>query len=193
MQSLVVSIKKPCVITSFITPWILGYGYKTPEQAKQYIKYGKTLCPGYYPGLEKGILTITTEGVYLQFMDKLFNENNIDDDLTQIIGENVYVPWDCLSGIYQLEINKKMGLVARPDGITKNNECVVMVDNFTWGLNGIITEEELKIKLLATMAVWKAKKGVYIITKMKKTIYINFDSSKWEEILGKIKIWAETI
>ena len=122
MQSLVVSIKKPSVITSFITPWILGYGYKTPEQAKQYIKYGKTLSPAYYPGLEKGILTITTEGVYLQFMDKLFNENNIDDDLTQIIGENVYVPWDCLSGIYQIEINKKMGLVARPHGITKNNQ-----------------------------------------------------------------------
>jgi hypothetical protein len=93
----------------------LGYGYKTPEQAKQYIKYGN----------ERYILTISTEGVYLQFMDKLFNENNIDDDLTQIIGENVYIPyipWDCLSGIYQLEINKKMGLVARPHGITKNNQ-----------------------------------------------------------------------
>ena len=47
-----------------------------------------------------------------------------------IIGENVYKPWDCLSGIYQIEINEGMGLVARPNGITQNNECVVMVDNY---------------------------------------------------------------
>ena len=43
------------------------------------------------------------------------------------------------------------------------------------------------------MAVWKAKKGVYIITKMKKNIYIEFDNSKWEEILCKIKLWSESV
>jgi hypothetical protein len=42
------------------------------------------------------------------------------------------------------------------------------------------------------MAVWKAKKGVYIITKMKKNINIEFDNSKWEEILCKIKLWGES-
>jgi len=55
-----------------------------------------------------------------------------------------------------------------------------------------ITEEELKIKLLSTMAVWKATKGVYIITKMKKNIYITFDNTKWEDILCKIKLWSES-
>jgi len=41
------------------------------------------------------------------------------------------------------------------------------------------------------MAVWKAKKGVYIITNMKKNIYMEFDDSKWENILCKIKLWAQ--
>ena len=85
-----------------------------------------------------------------------------------------------------------MGLVARPNGITKNNECVVMVDDYLTKFFRTNTEEELRIKLLATMVVWKAKKGVYIIKKMNKHIYIEFDNSKWEEILCKIKLWSET-
>ena len=28
---------------------------------------------------------------------------------------------------------------------------------------------------------------------MKKNIYIDFDNSKWEDILCKIKLWAELI
>jgi len=180
--------KSNCVILSFIVSWILGFGCKTPEEAKSYIKYGKTLSPSYYPENQKSIELNGEEKVYLQFMERLFNENNINTYLTEIIGENVYTPWDCLSGIYKIKINENMGLVARPDGITKNNECVIMVDNY---LTKTYCEEELKIKLLSTMAVWKAKKGVYIITKMNKQINMDFDDSMWENILYKIQLWNE--
>lgn len=156
------------VISTFIVPWILGFGCKTPTEAKKYIKYGETLNPYYYPYNKEDIKTNGIDSVYLRFMNRLFNENNIDYELTQIIGDNVYKPWDCLSGIYQVEINERMGLVARPNGVTNNNECVVMVDDYLTKLYKKNIEEELKIKLLSTMAVWKAKKGVYIITKMKK-------------------------
>jgi hypothetical protein len=186
-------VKRNSVITSFIVPWILGFGCKTPEEAIKYIKNGETLNPRYYPGNTEDINANGKESVYLRFMKRLFNENNIDNELTQIVGDNVYKPWDCLSGIYQLEINERMGLVARPDGITTNNECVVMVDNYLTKFYRQNSEEELKIKLLSTMAVWKAKKGIYIIPKMKKNIYIDFDNSKWEDILCKIKLWVELI
>ena len=98
------------VISSFIVPWILGFGCKTSKEAKKYIKYGETLNPGYYPYNKEDINTNGEESVYLRFMECLFNENNIDYELTQIIGDNVYKPWDCLSGIYQVEINERMGL-----------------------------------------------------------------------------------
>lgn len=49
-----------------------------------------------------------------------------------------------------------------------------MVDDYLTKFYRNNTEEELKIKLLSTMAVWKAIKGVYIISKMKKNIYITF-------------------
>lgn len=181
-------IQRETVISSFIVPWILGIGCKTSDEAKNYINYGKNLSQHYYSKCKK----YSKESLYIQFMKQLFNENNIDNELTQIIGENVYKPWDCLSGIYQIEINVKMGLVARPDGVTNNNECVIMVDEYLTKLY-TNTEEELKIKLLSTMAVWKAKKGIYIITKIKKNIYIEFDNSKWEGILCKIKLWGESV
>ena len=184
-------IKKDSVISSFITPWILGYGCKTPEEAKNYIKVGETLSTAYYPANKERIKENGQESVYLSFMNKLFNEKNINYELTQIIGDNVYKPWDCLSGIYQIEINDRMGLVARPNGITKNNECVVIVDDYLTKFFRPNTEEELKIKLLATMAVWRANKGVYFIKKMNKKISIDFDDTKWENILKKIKLWAE--
>lgn len=184
-------IQRNSVITSFIVPWILGFGCKTSEEAKQYIKYGETLSPGYYPPKED-INENFTQVVYLKFMERLFNDNNIDYELTQIIGDNVYKPWDCLSGIYQIEINENMGLLSRPNGITKNNECLVMVNDYLTKVYRSNCEEELKTKLLATMAVWKAKTGIYIIKKMKKNIYVEFDNSRWEEMLCKIKLWAVT-
>jgi len=123
-------IQRNSVISSFIVPWILGLGCKTPEQAKNYIKYGETLNPEYYTYNKEEINKNGEESIYSQFMERLFNDNNIDYELTQIIGENVYKPWDCLSGIYQIEINEKIGLVARPNGITKNNDCVIIVDDY---------------------------------------------------------------
>lgn len=183
--------EKESVISSFIVPWIVGVGFKTSEEAKQYIKFGETLNSRYYPSNKKAIIDNGAESVYSQFMERLFNENNIDSDLTQLLGENVYKPWDCLSGIYQVEINEKMGLVARPSGITKNNECAVMVDNFlTHSIFRDDSDEEIEIKLLTTMAVWRAKKGVYVISKMNTIIRIDFDNAKWEDILRKIKLWA---
>jgi hypothetical protein len=184
--------QKHSVISSFIVPWILGIGCKTAEETKKYIKYGDSLNPLYYPSNKEAITENGIEPVYLRFMNRLFNKNNIDYELTQFVGENVYKPWDCLSGIYQIEINDNMGLVARPNGITKNNECVIMVDDYLTKFYSDNTEEELKIKLLSTMAVWKAKKGIYIIKKMEKNIYIDFDNAKWEAILSKIKLWGES-
>ena len=183
-------IQRESVITTFVVPWVLGLGNKTPEQAKTYIKYGETLNPLYYQFNNLYGELNGYKHVFSRFMDRLFNDNNIDEELTKIIGDKVYKPLDCLSGIYQIEITHKMGLVARPDGITKNNECVIMVDDY---ITKYDSEENIKIKLLSTMAVWKAKKGIYVIKKMCKNIIIVFDESKWINILNKIKLWAEEV
>ena len=185
-------IKKNAVISSFIIPWILGIGCKTQEQAKKYIKYGETLNPLYYKRNQDDIKANDEEIVYLRFMEMLFNENNVDQHLTELVGEKVYKPWDCLSGIYQIEINPTMGLVARPQGVTMNNSTLVMVDTYIKYMNAT-TEKELKIKLLATMAVWRAKHGIVIIQNMMNHIIrLDFNEVEWNILLEKIKVWADS-
>ncbi len=178
-------IQRPRVITVFIIPWILGLGCKTPEQAKNYVKHGKTLNPDYYPENQKKIKAYGMERVYMKFIKRLFNEQNIDHDLSKIVNDVVYKPWDCLSGIFQIEINETLGLVARPNGVTLNNECVIMVDNYFRFYTSEI-KEELELKLLVTMAVWKSKKGIYILSKMKEVIHLEFDDIKWEGVYVKL-------
>ena len=125
-------------------------------------------------------------------MEMLFNENNVDQHLTELVGEKVYKPWDCLSGIYQIEINPTMGLVARPQGVTMNNSTLVMVDTYIKYMNAT-TEKELKIKLLATMAVWRAKHGIVIIQNMMNHIIrLDFNEVEWNILLEKIKVWADS-
>ena len=171
-------IQRKTEISSFIVPWICGYGCKTPIEAKQYIKNRNYNC--------------NTSNIYTNqlFINKLYNQNNINSKLSQLIGETVYNPTYNLINTYHIPINENMNLIARPNGVTLNNECIIIVDSYLPKFYRHDTEEELRIKLLTAMAVWKAKKGIYIIIKMKKRIYINFNDAKWEDILTKIKLWA---
>ena len=124
-------------------------------------------------------------------MNNLYSKDRINIYLTNLIGDEVYTPRDCYSGIYKIIIKEDLGLIARIDGITKD-KCIVMVDNY-YKRFFPDTEESLKIKLLSSMAVWKAKKGIYYIRKMKKIIKMDFDNERWESILKGIKSWAKEI
>jgi len=182
--------QKPSVISTFIVPYILGHGSKSPDEAKSYIKNGQTLNPSYYSHNNNVIDTNGSDYVYNQIMNTLFDSNKIDLELSEIIGSDVYKPWDCLSGIFQIEINQNMGLIARPAGVTLNNKHVIMIDDYYDFYNRTI-EKRLKSMLLATMAVWKAERETIIMKKINKIISIEFNQNEWNNILNKIKLWAE--
>lgn len=181
-------VKKDHVISAFIVPWILGIGKKTPQEATLYIKKGKELNPLYYPSNLNDIEQHGEKHVKDKFMNQLFNINNIDTELSEIVGENAFVPWDCLSGIFQYFINNHLGIVAKPCGVTKDNETIIMCDDFV-RFKSSSTDLECKTKLLATMAVWKAKKGIYYFKQLDENISIEFDEIKWLETVKIIDTW----
>ena len=182
--------KKDTVITSFIVPYILGYGIKTREEAKRYIKHGETLNPNYYPRLIEKVKKEGMNSVIKFFNDELFNTRTIDNNLSEMFGETVYRPWDCLSFIHQITLNDKMGLVARPDGVTMNNETIIMVNNYFNKIDNF-TKKILETQLIATMAVWNAKKGIVLLTKNKSSIRLDFDAEKWDTFLNELIIWSD--
>jgi hypothetical protein len=51
-------------------------------------------------------------------------------------------------------------------------------------------EKQIESKLMATMAVWKAKYGIYVLKSgaLKK---IEFDYSNWQQIHAKLQKWAQ--
>lgn len=184
-------IKKDYVITNFIVPWILNIGSKTPEQAIQYIKYGKTLAPHYYPINKTAITVHGNDIVYLNHMKQLFRKDNINIELSKKVGETVYVPRDCASGLFQIEINDKMGLIARPHGVTLNNNTIIIVDDYMSENN--LDTKVMKTMLLTVMAVWKAPKGKYYIKKLDKIYSMKFRESKWLNIFQEIKRWTQNV
>jgi hypothetical protein len=185
-------IQRKCVITAFIVPWILGFGMKNAEQAKSYVKTGDTLNSRYYPSNNEAIHKHGHEYVKQRIFNQLYNENNIDVELSTLVGENVFTPWDCLSGIFQIKINENMGLVARPHGVTLNNDTIIMVDDFITKFRSD-TDNEIRVKIIATMSVWNAKKGIYFIKKMNRILHFNFNVDEWNHILEQVKMWANEI
>lgn len=182
--------KRDRVITTFAVPTAIGYTKKKPIEAVKLVKHGKTLNKNYYPENITKIVQIGSEAIYKEYMDRLYSHDNINAELTLQFGENIYTPWDCLSGIYQTEITPTLGLIARPSGVTNNNQKIIMTDDFyeefTEENNDIITA-----KLMATMTVWKAKQGIYVL-KSGKSKTIDFDDNYWQIIYAKLKNWAHT-
>jgi len=187
--------KKKGMVSTFIVPYITGIGYKSPEEAKAYIKYGETLDANYYPDNIEEIEMNGEESVYYQHMKELFSSNNIDLELSQIVGQIVYKPNSCYSGIFMIDLGKGsngIGLNARPCGVTALNETIIMVNNIQKKFYSN-TQEEIELKLLSTMAVWKAKKGIYIMKHTKNIICLDFDEKKWIEVLKVIKQWSDKL
>lgn len=182
--------KRDRVITTFVVPTALGYTTKKPIEAIKFVKTGKNLNAQYYPKNAEKMTEIGTDAIYKEYMDKLYSDDNLDAKLTACVGENIYKPWDCLSGIFQSEITPTLGLIARPSGVSRDNIKLIMTDDF---YNDFTPENEKQIesKLIATMAVWNAKQGIYIL-KSGAQKQIDFNYSDWQEILTKLQKWACT-
>ena len=187
-------IKKNCVITTNIVPWIMGVGAKTPEQAKEYIKRGDTLNPEYYPSWQKAIELKGQDAVFNEYLQTIiYDKEKIHEKISKLIGENVYIQTDCATGLFCEEINEEMGLGARVYGVTKNLECIIWTDDRIVKFDDNLMKE-IEIKMIASMAVWTASKAIYFFPNMKwKKVIVNFNENKWKIILNQIKEWAKTI
>tara|TARA_X000000950_G_C13760900_1_gene596767 strand:- start:310 stop:990 length:681 start_codon:yes stop_codon:yes gene_type:complete len=187
----------------------------TTHAINNYLIRGERLDPNYYKNLEELIkeygeeiaiemhkqdiwnkklgnnesITIVEEDIYnprhcMSGIRKLGN-----NEINSIVGQDIYEPGDCMSGIFKIMVTDDIGLVARVNGITRDGETVVILDEY-WDRPKLPygVEDEIKIKMLGTMAVWKAKKCIYILSKMNnQTITLDFDSEKWQDILTKLQ------
>jgi hypothetical protein len=180
-----IGVKFDKVISSFIVPWIMNVGARNSEQAKDYIKTGKTLNPGYFEDVLKHIAQVGAEQARVDSL----SGDPINEKLTELIGETVYAPWDAKSGYCMVKINETMGLMAHIQGYTENAESIVMVDNYLTSINN--KNSEIVSKCTASMAVWKAKKCYYYLEKIDKLLVYNFDEKYWTKLHTCVVEWAK--
>jgi len=185
----VIAHQTPAVITSYAAAWVCGAGTKSPQDAASYIKTGKNLSPLYYPQF----VGKTEQQIRASFDKQLFMSHP-DDTLTKILGEPVYVPWDCLSARHMISIiDDKIGLIARPQGVTANYQTILHVDKFRDPRYPVCTEYAEAVAQLS-MAVWKTPNAATFFTRYGGTlVHHTFDHDVVNDMLDKIIEWADTI
>ena len=136
-------------------------------------------------------------------MEYLFDPAGKHHVLSDMIGETVYATEDCLSGIFQLELNPDMGLNCRIDGVTKDQsepgrpKSIVMVDQFKYRFS----QDKRKIlwyRALAAMAVYHVKVCYWVVATPFCTQYdwesevikFEFDENEWLKVYEKLKEWS---
>ena len=186
---------KNLVIYPYMVPWIHNIGSKNEKEAKVYI--GKTSKETWDNFIDILFIIQTnkkTPRSYKKYIEdtEIFQESKIDEKLSEIIGENVYKPYKFYSEFNQFDINENMGIISKVDGVTKNNETIILINNYYRKMYND-TYDVLELQMLTAMAVWKAKKGIVYLPKLKNHIEFEFNQDKWDNIVLKIKSWADNI
>ena len=178
--------------------WLWNKYYTVDGDEKEFFMLNSELGgeerDNYYAEKDARTSEVGHDRVFQEYIDnEVFIEENITDKYSKFVDEPVYKPSGFPSCVNKIQINEEIGLIAKIDGITQHSKTVIMYDNY-WGSkrpmkklpNNI--EKDVKIKMLGTMAVWKAKKCIYILSKMgNQTITLDFDSEKWQNILSKLQ------
>ena len=128
---------------------------------------------------------------------------NIMYVLSDMIGEGVYATEDCMSGIFQLELNPDMGLNCRIDGVAKDEsepgrpKSIVMVDQFKYRFS----QDKRKIlwyRALAAMAIYRVKVCYWVAgvptsrdpNWEAEVIKFEFDENEWSKVYEELKEWS---
>jgi hypothetical protein len=122
---------------------------------------------------------------------KLILTGDPSENLTRLIGRDVY-PVSFVSGNgVSLELTPSMCLIAPIDGITLD-ATILMVDDYYKLKVFEDTQVQSEAKLLASMAVWKAKRGIYYLKNLNRSFTLEFDEVRWAAMKQKFIEWSNT-
>jgi tetratricopeptide (TPR) repeat protein len=185
-------VKKIAVISAIHAPKMLGLGRKRVEP--QNVKYDydtkSSLSKTYYPLNQLRIAAEGAETVLQYWMNCLFDNETIDENLTRRFDEIFYRPADCYSGVFQIELSESIGLNAFVHGVSMKLECVLMTDEHQNKKPSGDDLERIRIRMICTMAVWRAKRGICYLPLINSHIRFQFKEEEWLPILALLRKWA---
>lgn len=158
----------------------------------------KVVCPSSLksPELAQRLVTRNSRpsNTYEQDHDdcmKLILTGDPSEDLSRIVGQDVYpVSFVSANGV-SLELTPSMCLVAPIDGITLDATILMVGDYYNLKVFED-TQLQSEAKLLASMAVWKAKRGIYYLKNLNRSFTLEFDEVRWAAMKQKFIEWSTT-
>ena len=123
-------------------------------------------------------------------LDILFQDHRYDSQLSELAGEGVYKPWDCLSAAANHTIVDDFRLLARVHGVSRDRRTIVLVDNYKDTYTNCVWPE-VKTRCLASMLPWQAERCIYHYARTGDTHVVAWDAAEWARILPRLQAFAE--
>jgi hypothetical protein len=128
-------------------------------------------------------------------LDLIMERSVPDPFMSNLLGETIIMFEDSYS--QKLNVSPKLTLIAKIDGMSRGGSDITIVirDRYVKKLYPE-TQEQTEAKLLATLAVWGAGRGVYYFENLDEKIELNIEDD-WEKWYGsmekKLIEWSETL
>ena len=183
------------VLAAHHVPMALGIGYKVynPISALHYIKSDDGVISHQYRHIHtiNDILDdMGEDDVERRFLDDLGGRPRIAS-LSAVVGCDVFPVETPAAPLFKEEITPEFALIGGIDGLTKDGG-LVKCDSFPsriWPT----TREQCETILLAYMAVYKCKWGVYYLPRANNTAYrLEFNEARWNAIRERLRKWVLT-
>jgi len=183
------------VLAAHHVPMAIGEGYKKydPTAALQYIKNDGEMIVHQYKALQtvNAMLdTLDDADVERRFLDDIGTRPPITF-LSKVVGCDVFPLQSPAAPLFKEEITPEFALIGGVDGLTRDGG-VVKCDSYIsriWPT----TRDQCEAVLLAYMAVYKCKWGVYYLPRANGMIYrLDFDESRWSVMRDRLRDWVTT-
>lgn len=201
MDALEIHPQRSKTISAYHVPRILGFIRQ--YDLDKFVKRGETLDPEYFPYIHSK----PADEIINEQMEVLFDPAGKHHVLSDMIGETVYTPDDCMSGIFQIELNPDMGLNCRLDGVIKDDgepgfpKSIVLVDDFRYR-NTSNKQTILWLRALAAMAIYHVDLCYWVTftpshwksTNWEAEVHkFDFDENEWSSVFEELKEWSLSV
>jgi hypothetical protein len=138
---------------------------------------------------------MTQSDIQQKFKEELYTDQYVNQTFTDIVGEKIYEPWDCLSAaFYKIIIPRhRFAILCRIHGVNRKGDVIFINDA------GAYKSKTQKRKLYQSevdmcqisMEIWGAKKCIYHVVQAGRSFPVDADPARMQYIGKELQKFAE--
>lgn len=126
----------------------------------------------------------------ITFLELLFTPQFKDERLSLELGEDIYAPWDSLSGAFHIRLTPRSMVICRISGVNHDLSQIIINDTYEKANHTRILEKHHIMSQLS-MAIWGVKKCIYNYQHTGKSFTVEYDESCVNDICRKLTVFMD--